>query len=111
MAHEGTCWDVLAHWEDMHKVEYAPTCKVPVHADCVEPPSLTLKFSHPFDAHLGCKVVNVDVHVLCNSTLPSKDDPSAVGKQTPGVCDWSIQVETADPSVCKPAVTGGVRWG
>lgn len=85
----GTCWDVLAHWHDRR----APT---------FDNVGVTLHFSHPFDAHLGCLSTNVTVatRVACD---PEALVPVAKGVRTHG-CDWQFLVQTADASVCKPAL-------
>ena len=77
----GTCWDVLAHWSD----RLAPT---------FASDGLALRFSHAFDAHLGCFGTNVtvEVQIVCDRAAR---EPVAAGRQTGG-CAWRLLVRTAD---------------
>lgn len=84
----GTCWDVLAHWEDLVD-------------DGASEAGLSLLFRKPFDAHLGC-AVTVGIDATCNRSLP-RWPPMATGRQTPGACHWQIHIETADEALCTPA--------
>ena len=84
----GTCWDVLSHWKDRRSTHF-------------DAKGLTMRFSHQFDAHLGCVGENVttSVKVAC---APSARSPVARGVHVGG-CEWAIRVDTAEPAVCSPA--------
>eukprot|EP00966_Prymnesium_polylepis_P023735 546596-Prymnesium_polylepis.1 len=90
----GTCWDVLARWDDLRRTVRLGD-------------GLRLVFSHSFDAHLGCTGTNVTVNVdaVCNRSVAPAMDPIATGSKTPGACTWQLLVQTASPAICSPAST------
>ena len=75
----GTCWDILAHWED--RVDPSKTASPAVKLTSVaNEPAVSLYFSHFGDAHISCpQNVTVRIDVICD---PKAITPVGSGAQT-----------------------------